>query len=269
MKTLLKNTASAFFIALSMSGSVLAQETIAPAESAASIALQSDQSDNGFASSRVELSMLLRNAQGQETSRALEIRTLEREDGNVGDKSVVLMHSPRDVKGTAFLSHAKLTKADDQWIFLPALRRVKRIASANKSGPFLGSEFAYEDFTSQEFGKYSYTFVKEEACGERICDVVERLPLYELSGYSRQLAWIDQQDAQYRKIEFFDRAGSHVKTLEFDDYRRYQDTYWRAHSLEMTNHRNGKFTSLTFGDFVFGEDLSERDFVKGSIARLR
>lgn len=238
-------------------------------EKAESIAQRSDQSDNGFGHSIVDLKMVLRNAQGQETERSLEIRTLERENDEVGDNSVVLMRAPADVKGTGFLSHAKLVDADDQWVFLPALKRVKRIASTNKSGPFLGSEFAYEDFTSQEFGKYSYSYVRSETCGDRLCDVLERVPLYEHSGYSRQIAWIDQVDAQYRKIEFFDRAGSHVKTLEFSDYRKYEDQFWRAHNLEMTNHRNGKYTSLVFGDFDFSKSLSERDFVKGSLARLR
>lgn len=253
-------------LTLQLSPQAFAQEHDAKANA---IALQSDRSDDGFEQNVAELKMVLRNAQGQETERTLEIRTLERENDEVGDKSIVLMRTPADVRSTAFLSHAKLIEADDQWIFLPALKRVKRIATTNKSGPFLGSEFAYEDFTSQEFGKYSYTFLRSDACGERTCDVLERIPLYEFSGYSRQVAWIDQIDAQYRKIEFFDRAGSHVKTLTFGDYRLYQDKFWRAHSLEMTNHRNGKFTALIFGEFDFDQDLSTRDFVKGSLARLR
>ncbi|QTD57323.1 outer membrane lipoprotein-sorting protein [Parasphingorhabdus cellanae] len=213
--------------------------------------------------------MILRNAQGQQTKRTLQIRTLERVNGKVGDKSVLIMRTPADVKGTTFLSHAKLTKPDDQWIFLPALKRVKRIASVNKSGPFLGSEFAYEDFTSQEFGKFTYQFLRQEKCGSRICDVIERKPLYRHSGYSKQIAWIDQKDAQFRRIEFFNRAGSRVKTLKFSDYRKYSGRFWRAHRLEMTNHRNGKFTALVFGQFAFNRKLSSSDFVKGSLARLR
>lgn len=258
--------AMAAAVTLQLSPQAIAQENDAKANA---IALQSDRSDNGFGQNVAELKMVLRNAQGQETERTLEIRTLERENDEVGDKSIVLMRTPADIRGTAFLSHAKLTDADDQWIFLPELKRVKRIASSNKSGPFLGSEFAYEDFTSQEYGKYSYKFLRSEACGERTCDVLEREPRYAFSGYSRQVAWIDQIDAQYRKIEFFDRANSHVKTLNFGDYRLYQDKFWRAHSLEMTNHRNGKFTALIFGEFDFDQSLSARDFVKGSLARLR
>ena len=240
-----------------------------PDQKALAVATRSDVSDNGFTSSIAHLTMILRNAQGQETVRVLEIRTLEREDAGVGDKSILLLSAPGDVKGTAFLSYAKLVEPDDQWIFLPALKRVKRIASVNKSGPFLGSEFAYEDFTSQEVGKYLYRYLKEEACGDFICDVIERTPLYEYSGYSKQVVWIDQTHAQFRQIAFYDRAGVRVKTLNLEDYRLYQDRFWRAHRLEMSNLRNGKSTTLLFKSFAFGEGLNKRGFTKGALSRLR
>ena len=84
---------------------------------------------------------------------------------------------------------------------------VKRISSVNKSGPFVGSEFAFEDFTALELNKYTYLYVREETCGEMTCDVVERTPRYEHSGYTRQLSWVDQSDYQTQKVEFFDRRG--------------------------------------------------------------
>ena len=68
------------------------------------------------------------------------------------------------VKGVNILSHTKIFEPDDQWLFLPALKRVKRISSRNKSGPFMGSEFAYEDLVSREVEKYSYKFIKDEKC---------------------------------------------------------------------------------------------------------
>ena len=87
--------------------------------------------------------------------------------------------------GTALLSHTKILAADDQWLFLPALQLVKRISSANKSGPFVGSEFAYEDLASQELDKYDYRFLGEQPCGDLTCYVVERVPAYENSGYTK------------------------------------------------------------------------------------
>lgn len=216
------------------------------------IAMRSDNSDNGFGDSRVTATMTLRNAAGQETSRELSFQTLEREDNTVGDKSIVVFHTPADVEGTALLSHARILEPDDQWLYLPALARVRRISSANKSGPFVGSEFAFEDFTSVELNKYEHSYVETaplEIAGETLTvDVIERTPRYENSGYSRQITYIDQEIYQVRRIEFFDRRGSHLKTLDLTDYREYGNGIWRAHALVMTNHQTGKSTELVYGE---------------------
>ena len=233
------------------------------------IAARSDRSDRGFGDSQVQLEMILRNAAGDQTSRMLSLRTLEITDESVGDQSLIVFDTPRDIEGTALLSHAKILDPDDQWLYLPALKRVKRISSVNKSGPFVGSEFAFEDFTALELNKYAYLYIREEACGEKACDVVERTPRYEHSGYTRQLSWIDQAEYQTQKVEFFDRRGELLKTLTFSDYRKYQDKYWRSHQLDMVNHRTGKSTQLVYGDYEFDTGLTGRDFTKGMLERQR
>ena len=232
------------------------------------VAARSDRSDVGFGDSSVELRMVLRNAAGQESTRSLRIATLEKPDENVGDKSLVVFDTPRDIEGTALLSHAKILDPDDQWLYLPALKRVKRISSSNKSGPFVGSEFAFEDFTAIELNKFEYRYLRAERCGALQCDVVERLPRYENSGYTRQVSWIDQADFQIRKVEFYDRRNDLLKVLELDDYRSY-DGVWRAHRLSMNNVQTNKQTELVYGEYEFGVGLDENDFVKGRLSRLR
>ncbi|MGB0551254.1 MAG: outer membrane lipoprotein-sorting protein [Alphaproteobacteria bacterium] len=157
-------------------------------EKSFSIAARSDRSDRGFTESRVKMKMVLRNAAGREVTRTLILNTLEVPDEQVGDKNIIIFDSPADIDGTAPLSHAKNLHADNQWLYLPALKWVKRITSVNKSGPFVGSEFAFEYFTALELNKYSYRYIRSESCGELTCHVVERKPRYEHSGYSRQLA---------------------------------------------------------------------------------
>ena len=239
-----------------------------PEEKGFEIAARSDRSDRGFSDSIVKLKMVLRNAAGKESSRSLEIKTFEVQDENIGDKSLVVFDSPRDIKGTALLSHAQILDPDDQWLYLPALKRVKRISSTNKSGPFVGSEFAFEDFTSTELNKYSYKWLRSEPCGEFTCDVVERYPRYENSGYTRQVAWIDQSVYQVRKLDFFDRKNSQLKTLDFNDYREYQAGIWRSHYFIMQNHQTGKSTELIYSDYQFKTGLTENDFVKGVLKRV-
>jgi len=237
--------------------------------SAFDIAARSDRSDRGFGSSRVSLTMVLKNAAGKETTRMLEQVTLEIPDEDFGDKNLIQFESPADIRGTALLSHAQIIEPDAQWLFLPSLKRVKRISSANKSGPFVGSEFAFEDITGQELNKFSYRHLGRQPCGALTCDVLERTPRYADSGYTRQIAWIDTTDFQLRKVEFFDRRNAPLKTLEYTDYRVYDGGIWRPHRLAMVNHQTGKSTTLIYEDYVFGLDLTHRDFEKSRLKLLR
>ena len=107
--------------------------------------------------------MVLRNKQGQESRRQLRVKIFE--VAGDGDKSMFVFDEPRDVKGTALLIHAHRESTDGQWLYLPALKRVKRISSSNRSGSFMGSEFAYEDMSAQEVERFTYRYLRDEPCG--------------------------------------------------------------------------------------------------------
>ncbi len=233
------------------------------------IAKESDRRELGFGDTVVNLQMILRNARGQTSSRSLVIRTKEVPDENEGDKGFVIFKEPRDIKGTALLTHSHIAKADDQWLYLPALKRVKRISSVNKSGPFVGSEFAYEDMAAQEVAKYTYRYLRDEPCGDLTCFVVERYPVYKHSGYTRQVTWIDQTEYRVQKVEFYDRKAALLKTLRLSDYKQFLDQYWRALTLDMENHQTGKSTQLVFRDYRFGTGLKARDFTPAMLKRVR
>ena len=141
--------------------------------------------DKGFADFTANMTMTLKNKSGDTSTRLIRIRTLEVEDD--GDKSLSIFDEPADVKGTAMLTYTHGLKPDDQWLYLPALKRVKRISSRNKSGPFMGSTFAFEDLGSQEIEKYTYNYLRDEPCGDWVCHVMERFPAYEHSGYTRKV----------------------------------------------------------------------------------
>ncbi len=120
------------------------------------IAEEADRRDLGWGDNASVMRMVLQNRKGDQSVRELRRQALENNVDGEGDKSLIVFDSPRDVAGTSLLSHTRILEPDDQWLFLPALKRVKRISSANKSGPFVGSEFAYEDLVSQEVDKYEY-----------------------------------------------------------------------------------------------------------------
>ncbi len=238
-----------------------------PEQKGMEIALEADKRDTGFNDFTADLEMILRNRHGEESTRIIRNKTLEQTDD--GDKSMVIFDKPRDVKGTAFLSFTHKSGPDDQWLYLPALKRVKRIASNNKSGPFMGSEFAYEDISSQEVEKYTYKFLKDEVLEGQDCFVIERYPVDKNSGYTRQVVWIDKTEYRTQKTEFYDRKDALLKTLTFHDYQQYLDKYWRADRMEMVNHQTGKSTTLLWENYKFANGLSERDFDKNSLKRAR
>jgi outer membrane lipoprotein-sorting protein len=211
--------------------------------------------------------MVLRNKQGQESQRRLRIKTLEVKGD--GDKSLTIFDAPRDIAGTGFLSYTHALKPDDQWLYLPALKRVKRIASANKSGPFVGSEFAYEDLTSAEIEKYRYRWLRDESLGDRATFVIEDTPAYEYSGYTRRVVWMDKTMYHPLKIEYYDRKNALLKTLTVTDHAQYLDQYWRPATMEMQNHQTGKSTSLHWSNYVFRAGLSDRDFDQNTLKRSR
>ncbi len=239
---------------------------ISPEEKGLEIAKSADFADQGFESVKVELTMTLKNRNGQTSVRKLSNSTLEQITD--GDKSLIVFKSPKDVLGTAILTYTHKQGSDDQWLYLPAIKRVKRISSSNKSGPFMGSEFAYEDLSSQEVEKYNYKFLKEEKLNNSNTSVVERIPVDPKSGYKRQVVWYNnEKDLRIEKIEFFDRKNQLLKTLTYSNYKLYLNKYWRAEQFKMVNHQTGKETLLDFENYEFGVGLTENDFTQNSLKR--
>ncbi len=231
------------------------------------IAAESIAHDTGWGDMKADMLMILRNKQGEESLREIRIRSLEQE--NDGDKSLTVFDKPLDVKGTAFLSFSHAIGADDQWLYLPALKRVKRISSRNKSGPFMGSEFAYEDLSSFEIEKYTYKYIKDETVNDQPSFVVEQYPVDKNSGYTRRIVWIDQAEYRIQKAEFYDRKDSLLKTLSYTGYKQYQNKFWRADRMDMFNHQTGKSTELRWQNYAFGNGLDDADFNKNSLKRAR
>lgn len=237
-----------------------------PEEKGLAIALETERRDTGFGDSTAEVLMILSNPQGDKSVRKFRIKTLEITGD--GDKTLSIFEEPRDVAGTAILTFSHGLEPDDQWLYLPALKRVKRIASVNKSGPFMGSEFAYEDIGSWEVKKYTYRYLRDEILDGRDCYVVENTPAYEHSGYSRQVEWVDKAIHHPRKIVYYDRKNALLKTLVFKDYQQYLGRYWRANEMIMENYQTGKTTRLIWENYRFRTGLSERDFSRSILSRV-
>lgn len=223
--------------------------------------------NTGWGDSTSDMTMTLRNKKGQEVVREMRNKALEVTDD--GDKGMTIFDTPLDVKGTVFLSYSHIVGNDDQWLYLPALKRVKRIASRNKSGPFLGSEFAFEDLSSFEIEKNTYLYLRDEEYNGLNTFVVEMDPLDEYSGYKRTVAWIDQDEYRVQKVDYYDRRDTLLKTLTFQDYQLYEGKFWRADKQFMINHKTGKSTDIEINNLTFGVGLTDSDFNENRLERIR
>jgi len=237
-------------------------------EKGLTIAREADRRAQGFGDFEATMKMVLSSRRGDRSERDLRVRTLEGKEGE-GDKSLTIFDSPADVRGTALLTWSHPTRDDDQWLYLPALKRVKTIASRNQSGSFMGSEFAFEDMRAQEVEKYRYKYLRDEPCGELTCFVYERYPQDQYSGYTRQVVWMDQAEYRVHKIDYFDRKQSHLKTLTVSGHSLHLERFWQPGKMEMVNHQTGKSTELLWSDYRFNTGLSEADFTRNSLMRAR
>ncbi len=251
--------------------SMLLLVTVAHAETAQekgyAIAREQDRRDDGWGDAEVNMKMILRRSNGRETERRLRLKLLE-VPGD-GDKGLTIFDEPKDVQGTTFLNYSHAVEPDDQWIYLPALRRTKRISSKKKTGRFMGSEFTYEDMSSFQLEKYDYKYLRDDSYDGQAVFVIESYPRDEFSGYSKQINFIDQQEYRPLKVEFYDRRGELLKTMEMKDYQQFLDKYWRAGRALMQNRQTGKSTELVWEDYQFKVGLSAADFNKSVLDRVR
>jgi len=268
MNNIINNFFIITFCIFLFSGLTVLAET--PEEMGLRLAIEGDLRDEGFQDTVSQMKMKLRNAQGEESIRKFYSKTLELLDD--GDKSIFIFEQPRDVSGTAVLTFTHKEGPDDQWLYLPALKRVKRISSDNKTGSFVGSEFAYEDLSSQEIEKYTYKWIEDVPCPgkkELSCFVNEDYPVEKHSGYTKRVLWMDYDEFRVWKIDFYDRKDSLLKTLTFSDYKQYLEKYWRAHFLHMVNHNTRKETEIIIESIVFQSGLKDNDFNRQALKRVR
>lgn len=223
------------------------------------VAQLSDKVTSGFESSISEMTMTLINKAGQKSIRQMAGRTLELTGG---DKSLMEFLSPSDVKGTKLLTYEHIDKDDDQWLYMPALKRVKRISSRNKSGSFMGSEFSYEDISAQDMDKYTYEGEAEEVMLEGVAAYKGvRIPKDKNSGYTKQITWIDKEKLVALKVDYYDRKNELLKSAMFSDYRDLEGVM-RVGKIHMKNHQTGKETILQWTEDKVKQGLEDSDFTQ-------
>jgi outer membrane lipoprotein-sorting protein len=232
------------------------------------IVTEASARNDGYGDLTAAGEMTLRTGSGQTSTRRFDNSWIEisaRES-----RSLLVFNWPGDIRNTALLTHTFEGQNDDQWLYLPAMERVRRISGSGRSGSFVGSEFAFEDMADQEIDKFDHAWVEDGPCpnGGGTCHVIDRFPRAG-SGYSRQRIWLDTRELRLQQVQYFDRRGAHLKTLSITGYQQYLGRFWRAGRMDMVNHLTGASTRLTWSDYAFNRGLSADGFTVNALRRIR
>jgi outer membrane lipoprotein-sorting protein len=235
--------------------------------SAADIIEEAERRAAGFHDFTATLTMTLGEADGTERER--EMRVLGLEVPGDGQRTLLIFDRPRDLLGTSILTVTHRNERSEQWLYLPALRRSRRIATSDQSDAFMGSQFTYEDMVAQEFHRYTYQYLREEEIGRARAHVLERFPTDERSVYGSQIIWLDIEAYLVLRIDYFDRSHELVKSLAIEEYQQYAGKHWRPNRMVMTEARSGKSTTLAWSAYAFENGLTEEDFDPRRLGRPR
>jgi outer membrane lipoprotein-sorting protein len=206
-----------------------------------------------------QLTMTLINRQGEQRVRNLQQYT--KDYGEV-EKKIMFFLSPADVKGTSFMNWSYTDNSDDdQWIYLPALKRIRRISSDGKSDYFMGSDFTYDDLGERHPDEDNHKLTGEETIDGKVCYVVESIPKDKGYMYSRTVTWVMKDNFLGLKREFYDERGRHLKTLTIKDYDQI-DGFWTILETEMKNVQRDHTTHMKFSNIKINQGIPDRRFTE-------
>lgn len=192
------------------------------------------------------------------------------------DKRMVFFYrSPATIRDTAFLTYdyADIKTDDDYWLYLPALRKVRRIATRDRGKSFLGTDLSFEDVkkeTKVSLEEYTWKSLRREELEGRPCVVIESIPIDEKTsrqlGYGRIVSWVDTENWMVRKADYYDRAERHMKTSRVSEIEQV-DGIWTPHLIEVDNHKSGHRTVFRVDQVNNAVDIPEDVFTERSLRR--
>ncbi len=219
----------------------------------------SDQID--FKAMEMTLTLKIYDAKGRERIR--KITTASKKFGEI-NKTIMKITAPADVKGTAVLIYDQKNKADDMWIYMPALRKTRRILSSEKGKSFMSSEFTNADMSKPNMDDFEYKILSSETYNDHLCWQIEtgckNEDIEDENGYSKKIVWIEKGTYLCFKIEFYDFEGELFKIQYMEQYKKQSNAKYFAFYMKMENIENGRESIMTIDKFQIGSNLNESIF---------
>jgi Outer membrane lipoprotein-sorting protein len=249
---------------------VLLVGVAAPAAAPSGLDIMRRQRDLQRARDETETAVMrIINRAGDVKERRIVNYELTRPDGL--SKTLLRFLAPPDVENTALLTWEGRDGNDDQWLYLPATRRVKRVAASGKKNRFMGTDFSYEDLRPESLALHTYTLVGSERIEDAEYWVIEARPANERqatdSGYGKRLLWIRQDNHFTVKQEYYDKKDRLLKVASARNVVNVERTFWRAGELEMRDVQAGTRTVMVAEKRALNTGLDERVFTETELTR--
>ena len=212
----------------------------------------------------------LRNEHGQERVRE-SVTTTRLEDNATDNQRIIRFSSPADVKGTSILLIEHSAADDDMWIYLPALKKVRRLVSSNKKDSFVGSDFSYGDIIGYAVGEWHHTLTGEETVTGESCYVVESVPgtgkVRDDTGYSKRRTWVSKTRFVTLRTEIWDTEGQKLKEEEFGDFVNVDPAQgkWVFMKGSARNFQTGHTTDVAFSDYHLDRNVPQTLFTSRTL----
>ena len=208
------------------------------------------------------LTMTLTNNRGEQRVRTL--KQFMKNDAKV-EKKIMFFTAPADVRNTSFMSWSYSDgSSDDQWIYLPALKRIRRISSDGKSDYFMGSDFTYDDLGDRHPNQDNHKLLREETIDGKACYVIESTPKEDDYMYSKTITWVMKDNLLGLKREFYDNRGRLLKVLSIKKYDKI-DGFWTILETEMHNVQRDHRTNMKFTDVQKNKGIPDSKFTERSM----
>ncbi len=209
------------------------------------------------------LSMILENSKG--VQRVREIKQYTKDFSDV-EKKLMIFLKPKDVKNTTFMNWSFDDGSEDQWIYLPALKKIKRISSDSDSDYFMGSDFTYDDLGDRHPSEDTHKIIGEETIDGQACYIVESIPLDDEYMYSKTVTWIIKDKWIGYKKEFYDEDEELLKRLSLVKYETFDDVIVLT-EVRMVNQQNGHSTIMRLSDVEINKTIADNMFTERMMKR--
>ncbi|MDD2387089.1 MAG: outer membrane lipoprotein-sorting protein [Bacteroidales bacterium] len=228
------------------------------------------KSSDAVSADAMEMTSTLKIYDNKGNVRVRQVSNITKKFGNVR-KTMMKFLSPADVRGTAMLIFDYEDKDDDMWVYLPSMKKTRRIVSSQKASSFMGSEFSNSDMSSPNMDDFTYKLLGTETVDGKVCHKIESTckttEIASVEKFVKKITYIDKNNFLPYKTDFYDKDNKLIKTSSMSDYRKQTDGKHMAFNMTAVNHKNGRKSEIIIDEYKRGTDAAENYFSTSNLEK--